>query len=128
MQRTDRRLPANELDTDDQNAIAAPKLLSDDSFGIIRILCLTNPVRQCILRGHSLLKQEFYLNNTILNTFYPDLFFAGLPARQIILAGQGTARVKSENSRRGARGPAWTGTSNDEARHPNKRDRRFPQK
>jgi hypothetical protein len=24
--RTDRRLPANEVDTDDQNAIAAPKL------------------------------------------------------------------------------------------------------
>lgn len=53
-------------------------VIGGTSYGITRVLCLSNPTRQCILRGHSLLKQEFYTNNVLSSTFYPDLLFAGV--------------------------------------------------
>jgi hypothetical protein len=53
------------------------------SYGLSRLVCLGNPIRQCIIRHHSLLKQDFYTNNAISSTYYPDLMLAGVTPNDV---------------------------------------------
>ena len=58
-------------------------VVGGSSFGLSRLICLGNPVRQCIIRQHGLLKQDFYTNNAVSSTFYPDLTLAGLTPNDV---------------------------------------------
>jgi hypothetical protein len=53
------------------------------SYGLSRLVCLGNPIRQCIIRHHSLLKQDFYTNNAVSSTYYPDLMLAGVTPNDV---------------------------------------------
>ena len=58
-------------------------VVGGSSFGLSRLICLGNPIRQCIIRQHGLLKQDFYTNNAVSSTFYPDLTLAGLTPNDV---------------------------------------------
>jgi hypothetical protein len=59
------------------------QVIGGSSYGLSRLICLGNPVRQCIIRSHGLLKQDFYTNNAVSSTFYPDLTLAGLTPNDV---------------------------------------------
>ena len=58
-------------------------VIGGSSYGLARLICLGNPIRQCIIRSHSLLKQDFYTNNAVSSTYYPDLTLAGLTPNDV---------------------------------------------
>jgi hypothetical protein len=58
-------------------------VVGGSSYGLSRLICLGNPIRQCIIRQHGLLKQDFYTNNAVSSTFYPDLTLAGLTPNDV---------------------------------------------
>jgi hypothetical protein len=58
-------------------------VVGGSSYGLSRLVCLGNPVRQCIIRQHSLQKQDFYTNNTVSNTYYPDINLAGVTPNDV---------------------------------------------
>lgn len=58
-------------------------VVGGSSYGLSRLVCLGNPVRQCIVRQHVLLKQDFYINNAVSSTYYPDLSLAGVTPNDI---------------------------------------------
>jgi hypothetical protein len=63
--------------------VFAGLVVGGSSFGLSRLVCLGNPVRQCIIRSHGLQKQDFYTNNAVSSTFYPDLTLAGVTPNDV---------------------------------------------
>jgi len=58
-------------------------VIGGSSYGLSRLVCLGNPVRQCIIRQHVLHKQDFYTNNSVSSTYYPDLSLAGITPNDV---------------------------------------------
>jgi hypothetical protein len=58
-------------------------VVGGSSYGLSRLVCLGNPVRQCIIRQHVLHKQDFYTNNAVSSTYYPDLTLAGITPNDV---------------------------------------------
>jgi hypothetical protein len=54
------------------------QVIGGSSYGITRIVTMSNPTRQCVIRNHSFLKQDYYTNGVWTGATYPDLLFAGI--------------------------------------------------
>jgi hypothetical protein len=60
----------------DDSAVFAGAVVGGASRGIKRVASMATPPRQCSLKNHIFLKQDFLTGNVVTSTFYPDVYIA----------------------------------------------------